>query len=241
MILNCPECNARYVVPDVAISSGGRKVRCANCGHSWHVDTHAKTPAQTSKTPPVVSSSSFSLPVSASTMSSPERIAPPAMISDNAISHSAIRKLKVACALLLVCAILITPFVYRKAIMQSHPELTVLFERIGISDLDGLSIADVTLGKASLGENKGMRYTIDCGVINESRGSRTLPKLTIALLREDGQEIKQSPNLIETGKNIKSGELQPCKTFTFESKEGEIERARIDLADPFDLFLRRKQ
>ena len=62
MILTCPECATKFAVPDAALGTAGRKVRCAVCAHKWWQNPEAEAPAAAVIEEPAPEVSSFFAP-----------------------------------------------------------------------------------------------------------------------------------------------------------------------------------
>lgn len=65
MILICPNCATRYLVPDEAIGVTGRQVRCASCKHSWYQEGVTLAPREEKPAAPKPAPAAAPAPVQA--------------------------------------------------------------------------------------------------------------------------------------------------------------------------------
>jgi predicted Zn finger-like uncharacterized protein len=74
VIVECPSCYARFTVPDAALGTSGRTVRCSKCKHAWHqnpeIAAEIVPPLTVDHAPEIVSETPF-IPVSASELATP--------------------------------------------------------------------------------------------------------------------------------------------------------------------------
>lgn len=219
------------MVTDQAIGITGRAVRCASCGHQWFQEAIMPAPAPEELPPlppePVISPAQFK---------KRQALASGLTIPLIFINRKPPRWMRPLCLLMAIIVLILTPFADRKIIMQSHPEFAFILEPFGIYYTDGLAIADIDINH--LGDNEA-RLEISCNIVNESKGSRTMPNLRFTVLDAEGATITRSANMTQTGKNMIDGDVQPCNKFAFDSKNDMADRIIIDLADPFDMRLRK--
>jgi len=176
MILACPTCHTRYRVDDEAVGRpGGRTVRCASCGHSWHYIAPA-TP----------SLARLRGRVQAASATEPAAIPRPAITAPSPPRRGHRSGLGWVVAILLLGAVIVGGIVGRDRLVAMWPQAERLYQLVGLNPEPlgaGLDIAHVTSTRNADG------LIVEGDITNKVGVPRSVPHLRIALRDGDKHEL----------------------------------------------------
>ncbi|HTQ13013.1 MAG TPA: DUF3426 domain-containing protein [Rhizomicrobium sp.] len=224
MILTCPQCATQYRVDAAKFPAGGRTVRCAKCGHSWHQDA----PAEDAAAAPVPRPEPRPAPVFHAPEPEPEpvpprravfvapaaeRIAGPAPEFTSASAPrrgSWLGRIGLAFGwLALVGAVLVIGFAavtYRALAVQAWPRSASLYAALGMK-VNTLGFLDVTHAQET--EDGQAVLAIKGKLVNLSGHPIAVPRIEVRLTDSGNREVLR--------KSFAAGvaELAPGQIATF--------------------------
>ena len=230
MILNCPECKARFLVGDHLIPRTGRVVRCGSCGHQWPVtpvapaaeDIFAALHSDIEET--IVSDY-------------PDEITPlkpGANVPAIARRTWPVKPFKIAVPLL-ACVWLVLAFVTYFPSWSTLPGLSSLYHVFGVTDTRGLSFANVHMQRETA--DSKTRFIFSGTIINHAKITRHIPLVHIALNDKQGHPVWGRDYPVNV--DLKPDEVYPFKIMNVETSFADkVATIILDLGNHFELMVR---
>lgn len=195
MILTCPGCSTRYLVPDDSIGPDGRRVRCTKCGEMWHQAGPRPEPADS---PPSDSRSADVPPalerqVEVETVVAERVLRPIPPGSGLPVLHQPPRRRSHAWAwaalVVLIAAFAGLAAVERERLVRLWPPLAEAYALIGLpveAVGEGLSLE---LSPIRHGGSEGRLVEVAGRIANGSDEARPVPAIRVALLDREQREL----------------------------------------------------
>jgi predicted Zn finger-like uncharacterized protein len=214
MIVACSKCEKRYVVDPRALGAPGRRVRCANCQHTWF-EAAPEEALSSIELPPLPENP----PVVRTTSPEPgaaRRIQLPA-VSRQGRGTVWVRRGAIAAAVVLAVWAVIAG---RGHVMSAVPFTARLYSLVGLGPAvpgQGLELRQVT---PSRGVDNGVpTLAINGQVANVSSGPKPVPKLRVTLRDGNNKEI-QSWTVSVTDEPLAPGASVPFHTTISQPPDG---------------------
>lgn len=209
MILVCPKCSARFLVPATVFSTGPRQVRCAKCSHSWKADLPAVEVAAMMQSLQNLSPPPAGGPDGRSPLNRSEFKVPTVYQERNWGRNLAYGFLTLMGVMLVVSMWLVLD---RQSIAAKSPVMEGYYQKIGLKlayVADGLNLKDVRSERVS--SNGEIKLLVEGNVVNENEQSAEFPEIMATALGPDGAEMTKwkIPAPQET---LKGGETVPFRS-----------------------------
>lgn len=236
MILTCPQCKARFLVPDSAIGASGRAVRCGKCAHTWFCSSPKPAPE---------------IPHTATAHAAPKETAPDidklmregrVLVTPAATETPKLKPLPHGSGLpalrpawrikAAMAAVALTVLAAIAGLADFAPRL------IGIPDSRELSFANVHIkdtGKAP--DNKLERYALEGFIVNKGEEPRGHLLVRLALVDKDGHTLKRWWLRQHEG-DVKAGGRVQFAMPELDIPKGNGLHFRLDMGNWLELALR---
>jgi predicted Zn finger-like uncharacterized protein len=188
MILGCPFCNTRYLIPANVFAAGPRRVRCARCFHDWQAELPKEVDAIPASPSPVISPLSSEPPPMAPRPIPPGSNLP---VLPRSPMPASLRRILLAGAAA-AALILLGWFVFdRREIAGRWPKLETFYEKAGLHIYhygEGLSLENV---RSELRYDGGiMMLTVDGTIYNRTKNVQEIPNIVASAIGPDGNVLQ---------------------------------------------------
>lgn len=259
MIIICPACDTKFMLPALAMGAEGRTVRCAKCGHSWHAmpnQEHYEKPTPPERQAPAhfetegdpfagVETEEAEEAETATALSDAdlEKAAAMAASLDDYVNNKPVPEpkssqniWKMLAALLLLGIALLLGLVLRESLIGP---LGIVYKAVGYYPESGVALANISLKQVASRPNEPVRYDILCEVVNQSDEARVIPPLAMKILNSDGVVLAEDANFLQnSGDTLAAGKSVPCKGLRFANPFSTAATLVMDMGSPLELSLR---
>lgn len=215
MILQCPGCKFRFLVPDQAIGASGRTVRCGNCKHTWFA-----MPAPSAQSVPDLDSMLGEINAHIKAKPIPPGSNLPALKREPMPMGLMLGTIAAAVVAMVFIALTLAPGI------------------AGFPPSEGLALAEVKMLKPSE-EEKRKFYEISGKILNTTEDTLEVSTLRVTLIDNEGSSL-QYWEFSEPGRMLEPGKDLPFTTGELDVRFNRGKQFVVELGSALELALRRK-
>jgi len=195
MIIVCKKCKASFLVPSTIFAKGGKKFRCAKCGHIWEESPPAK---QASKAPqpfsPPPKAHIAPIPVVEQPAPEPVIFTPPPPPPKPQLDWARIRRLTVMGGAMASAIFFLSAFIFiagQPIIITHWPQLQPIYVALGIATdplRDAIVLKDITSSRRY--QDGAMHLVVEGNIVSHAKTRQVIPAIIAEALAPDGHVIE---------------------------------------------------